>query len=195
LPEPKQIGLREQQRNVLLELIMTTKRVVYMTADGLHIIVPGKREVAEVKAAAAKLGQTMTDAQLATVACAGALVGAPDGIDPLICDLSDIPSDRTFRAAWTRDGATPVSVNMDQARGIAQASIRATRAPLLTALDVEFTRAQGSKDQATADAVEARRQTLRDAPADARIINAVDPAALKTAMTAVLADMQTVAAR
>lgn len=166
-------------------------KVVYTQANGaLAVIVPANKFVAEIQAAAEKLGEPLTDAQLAVMACGKALAQAKDGTDPLICDDADIPTDRTFRNAWKRGGATPVAVDMTKAAEIAKQNIRTERAPLLAAQDVLFTKAQGQKDQAAADAVEAKRQALRDATADARIAAAKDPTALKAAMEAVIAGMK-----
>ncbi len=164
--------------------------VVWTNPKGiLHVEVPANKFIAEIENAAARLGESFTPAQLAVVAC-GKAVTNKNGIDPLICDEADIPTDRTFRNAWERDGARPVKVNMDKALVIAQNQIRAERAPMLAALDVEFTRAQGKKDQAAADAVEAERQKLRDATEDSNLLSAADPDALKSAMQAVVAGMK-----
>lgn len=103
-----------------------------------------------------------------------------DASDVAVIDGAAIPSDRTFRAAWTAAAGT-VTVDMPKARAIHLDRIRAEREVALAALDVEFSKAIGAKDQAAADAVEAKRQALRDLPASvASILNAAaTPEALK----------------
>jgi len=90
-------------------------------------------------------------------------------------DEKDTPTDRTFRAAWGHD----LNVRMPEARSLWRDKLRAARGPKMAALDIEFSRAVGRKDQAAADAAEAKRQALRDAPADPRIEEAQTPDQLK----------------
>jgi hypothetical protein len=161
-------------------------------SGGLAVEIPAQKFWTEVEETAARLGVTMSPEQIA-VACMGKALArhAKDGAGaPLLCEDTDLPADRTFRNAWERDGAAPVKINMDKARKIATSAIRTERAPLLTELDKAFTRAQGQKDDKMADAVEAKRQALRDAPADKRIAEAGDPESLKAAMKAVVAEMK-----
>jgi len=68
-------------------------------------------------------------------------------------------------------------VDMAKAREIHKTNIRTAREPLLTALDVEFQKAQETS-ASTTDIV-AKKQALRDAPADSGIAAASDEAALK----------------
>ena len=102
-----------------------------------------------------------------------------DAIDVAIVNASSLPSDRTFRDAWKRDGNGLVSVNMAKARQIHRQRIRRAREPLFSALDIAFMRALGLRDEARAGAVECRRQALRDAPADPAIDSAATPDELK----------------
>lgn len=96
-----------------------------------------------------------------------------------------IPADETFRGAWVlRDGA--IAHDMPKALVIAQDAIRATRAPKLAALDVDFMRAVEAGDSAKQAQVAAQKQRLRDATADARLTGAQTPEALKAAMQAVI---------
>lgn len=78
-----------------------------------------------------------------------------------VIDPSDIPADRTFRDALTHDGEK-LTHDMGKARAIKLGHLREERADKLATLDVEFTRATGQKDTVEADAVEAKRQALRD---------------------------------
>jgi len=68
-------------------------------------------------------------------------------------------------------------IDMAKAREIHKNKIRNARKPLLEALDIEFQIAQETS-ASTADIV-AKKQALRDAPADSGIAAASDAAALK----------------
>ena len=68
-------------------------------------------------------------------------------------------------------------IDMAKAREIHKTNIRTARTPLLAALDVEFQKAQETS-ASTTDIV-AKKQALRDAPADSGIAAASDEAALK----------------
>jgi hypothetical protein len=68
-------------------------------------------------------------------------------------------------------------IDMAKAREIHKAKIREARTPLLSALDVEFQKAQETS-ASTTDIV-AKKQALRDAPADSGIASASDADALK----------------
>ena len=68
-------------------------------------------------------------------------------------------------------------IDMAKAREIHKTKIREARTPLLAALDVEFQKAQ--ETSADTSAIVAKKQALRDAPADSGIAAASDEAALK----------------
>ena len=67
--------------------------------------------------------------------------------------------------------------DMAKAREIHKLKIRTARTPLLAALDVEFQKAQ--ETSADTSAIVAKKQALRDAPADSGIAAASDATALK----------------
>ena len=69
------------------------------------------------------------------------------------------------------------SIDMAKAREIHKEKIRFARKPLLEALDIEFQIAQETS-ASTTDIV-AKKQALRDAPADSGITSAADTDALK----------------
>ena len=69
------------------------------------------------------------------------------------------------------------SIDMAKAREIHKEKIRVARKPLLEALDVEFQKALET-GASTTDIV-AKKQALRDAPADSEITSAADTDALK----------------
>ncbi len=68
-------------------------------------------------------------------------------------------------------------IDMAKAREIHKTNIRTAREPLLAALDVEFQKALET-GSSTTDIV-AKKQALRDAPADSAIDAATDADALK----------------
>ena len=68
-------------------------------------------------------------------------------------------------------------IDMAKAREIHKTNIRAARTPLLEALDIEFQKALET-GTSTTDIV-AKKQALRDAPADSGIAAASDADALK----------------
>ena len=70
-----------------------------------------------------------------------------------------------------------IKTDMEKAREIHKANIREARAPKLTELDVQFQRALET-GASTTDIV-AKKQALRDAPADDLIISASTEAELK----------------
>ena len=61
-------------------------------------------------------------------------------------------------------------IDMAKAREIHKANIRTARAPKLAELDVEFQKAQ--ETSADTSAIVAKKQALRDAPADSGIASA-----------------------
>ena len=78
------------------------------------------------------------------------------------CDPSTLPSWR-FLDCWRHNGKT-VIVDMALAREQRLTEIRSERMSRFVALDAEWMRATGQKRAAEADAIEARRQLLRDIP-------------------------------
>ena len=78
-------------------------------------------------------------------------------------------------------------VNMAKAREIHKTNIRKARSPKLAELDVEFQKAL--ETSADTSAIVAKKQALRDAPADSGIDAATDEAGLKAQWnTAILGD-------
>ena len=68
-------------------------------------------------------------------------------------------------------------VDMAKAREIHKTNIRTARAPKLQELDIEFQKAQ--ETSADTSAIVAKKQALRDAPADSGIASASTTDALK----------------
>lgn len=86
----------------------------------------------------------------------------PEGLDYKIIDISDLPEDRYFRNAWEYEGT--ISINMSKARDIHMNKIRVLRDSKLKELDVPNISAISRGDKATALAIEAKKQVLRDIP-------------------------------
>src|SRR5262249_28807419 len=99
--------------------------------------------------------------------------------DVRIVERSVFPEDRVFRNAWRQDGSGRIDIDMEKARGIQRNRIRAARAPLLAELDVAYQRADEREDTAAKADIAARKQALRDAPADPAIETARTPEELK----------------
>jgi hypothetical protein len=100
-----------------------------------------------------------------------------DSVSWRIVPDNEVPTDRTFRNAW-RGGAS-ISVDMPAAREIWRDKLRAERTPVLTDLDGQYQQALEGKNVAQQAAIAAKRQALRNVPADARITAAATPEALK----------------
>ena len=92
-------------------------------------------------------------------------------------NTADLPSDYSFRDAWTYDGSS-FGIDMAKARDKHRKRIRLVRTDLLAALDIEFQKALET-GASTTDIV-AKKNALRDAPADSAIDSASDTAALKS---------------
>ena len=68
-------------------------------------------------------------------------------------------------------------IDMAKAKEIHKENIRAVREPLLSALDIEYQRA--TVTSADTSAIVAKKNALRDAPADSAIDAATDESSLK----------------
>ncbi len=116
------------------------------------------------------------------------------------CTVADVPSDRTFRNAWKWDGAKSASdfpgkavkLDMPKAVELAKEKVREVRNPKLAKLDADYMKADEAGDSAGKAAVVAKKNQLRDAPADARLTSAVDHDSLKAAMEAVIGEIESV---
>ena len=83
-----------------------------------------------------------------------------------------VPTDRTFRGAWTFNGDA-VDVDMTAARDIWRDKIRRARTEPLAALDTAFMKALETGADTTQ--ITADKQALRDAPTHADIDAATTP--------------------
>ena len=109
-------------------------KIIYPTETGVAIIHPtGELSIEEV---AAK--------------------DVPAGVPYRIVNDDEVPSDRTFRNALKYD----LTVDMPKAQGITKDRLRQERTPLLTALDVQYQRAQ--EDGRDTTIIISEKQRLRD---------------------------------
>lgn len=117
---------------------------------------------------------------------------------------------RDFRDAWRLSG-TVISVDMAAARQIAIDEIKRFRKSLfegrpaiapsardpgqteIQALDARWMRAMARRDTAVADAIEAKREQLRNVTTDARLTSATTPEALKVAKDSIISEITAVA--
>ena len=100
----------------------------------------------------------------------------PSGLDYFIVEDSEIPKNTFFSRAWKIvDGK--IEMDITKAREVHRENIRMARQEKLAELDIEFQRAlESSSDTST---IVAKKQALRDAPADSAIDAATDEAGLK----------------
>jgi hypothetical protein len=105
----------------------------------------------------------------------------PEGADYVILDDSQVPGRGeldVFRDAWKlKRGA--IEIDMPRAREVQKARLRRERAPLLAALDADWSRAVAKGDAKAAQEIEAQRQALRDVTIDPAIDAATSPDDLK----------------
>lgn len=93
-------------------------------------------------------------------------------------DDIEVPADRTYRNAL-RDRGDKLDWDMPAARELHREKLRHARASAFVRLDGEWMKAQGQGKTAEADAVEAKRQMLRDLPDDPKIEDATTIQELK----------------
>jgi hypothetical protein len=110
-----------------------------------------------------------------------ALKDVPEGVAYEIVTTEDIPTDRTFRAAWKANGAA-VEVDLPQAKEIGHNMRRAKRAEEFAPHDDIIAKQIPGHDAAEA---EVARQAIRDKYAEMQdaIDAATTPEEIKTALT------------
>ena len=123
---------------------------------------------------------TNSDGTVSIITPAGdvndAIKDVPSGLSYEIVEDSVIPTDRSFRNAWKQNSKT-IETDMTKAKEIHKDKIRIARTPKLAELDIEFQKAQ--ETGADTSAIVAKKNALRDAPADSGIAAASDTDALK----------------
>ena len=92
----------------------------------------------------------------------------PGGKTSYIVDTSVVQNlDQDWRDAWTYDSSSGFGIDMTKAKNIHRNNIRARREELMPALDIEFQRAL--ETGADTSAIVAKKNALRDAPANSAI--------------------------
>lgn len=89
-------------------------------------------------------------------------------------DFQDWPTKETFYRAALRDLGDRIGYDMDHARVLHLRTLKDERAMAFPDLDAQWMKAFATGDKATADAVEAKRQALRDVPVS--LASAIDGA-------------------
>ena len=84
----------------------------------------------------------------------------PADADWKIVNLSEVPTDRTFRSAWEYNNG--LTVNVDKAKEIQKDKWRAARKPVLEKLDIDFMKAVETMDTNTIQTIAQQKQALRD---------------------------------
>ena len=92
----------------------------------------------------------------------------PGGKTSYIVDTSVVQNlDQDWRDAWTYDSSSGFGIDMTKAKNIHRNNIRARREELMPALDIEYHRAL--ETGADTSAIVAKKNALRDAPANSAI--------------------------
>jgi len=141
-----------------------SKRIVYTRPEdgGLCVVTPAPKD---------RRAEESEDAWLKRVIKQSVPRNATD---VKICEYAALPQDRTWRDAWRFSGGA-VAIDMPIARDLHRNKLRALRAPLLAALDIEYQRADEFGDPALKAEIATRKQTLRDLPANPAIDTAATP--------------------
>ena len=110
----------------------------------------------------------------------------PDGLSYYIVEDEEIPKNTFFERAWKIvDGK--IEMDIAKAREVHRENIRIARQEKLAELDIEFQRAL--ETSADTSAIIAKKQALRDAPADSAIDAATTESELKAQWnTSILGD-------
>lgn len=147
------------------------KRIIFNRQDsGVSVVVPAPQFVArfdtEAKALQAIIAKDIPS----------------DALNVETVNVDDIPSDRTFRDAWTRmPGGRTIGIDMKKAREIHAQRIAATQGSRLVTLKLDEHAAQLAGRTTDAVAFAAKRAALESLDLSAhgaRIANAANPTAL-----------------
>jgi hypothetical protein len=116
------------------------KIIAYNNAGGLGVIIPILNDESKITEFASKNIQA--------------------GVEYIIIDNSELPSDQTFRDAFEVNGG--LKFNSDKAKAIWKNKWREARKAKLALLDIDFMRAVESSDQAKQSEIASKKQSLRD---------------------------------
>lgn len=152
------------------------KRIIINNGDGTcGILVPSPEWVAREKFRIPFVddnGQVIhDDVRLDVVMSKLQFKDVPEGLASRITDVVNVPTDRTFRGAWTDDiPGEQIDIDMPRARSIHMDKIRVARDKKLEELDIETLKGVG---------VQTEKQVLRDIPQTFDISTALTPGDLK----------------
>ena len=111
----------------------------------------------------------------------------PAGASYRITEITNLPSDRHFRAAWTDAKRTKtVDVDMPKAREVHLNNLRRMREPKFTQLDRDYLRADERNDLTEKQRIAGLKQQLRDIPQTLDLSIAKTPEELKAIVPAIL---------
>jgi len=149
------------------------RKIIYTKPDGgIAVVSPVRNTIPYV--------ETLTDAEIEQRAFDRL---PPNAINPHF--VLSVPQDRTFRDAWTSNGAE-VLQEINKCREIHRAKLREMRLPKLAALDVEYMRADEDGDSAKKAEIAAKKRALRDVTNFSGIDEATTPDQLKLAIPEIL---------
>lgn len=131
-------------------------RIVYSEGDSVCVVVPSPKWSGSLEELANKMGISNYE----------------------IIPVSSVPNNRTFREAWERGSGT-VSVNMEKARGLWMAKIRASRNLKLNELDVAYMRADEENNGQLKAQIAQQKLALRNLPETFDLSSATTPEELK----------------
>jgi len=87
----------------------------------------------------------------------------PEGAAYRITTIDKLPSDKSFRNAWTDNFDTEtVDVDIEKAKELHKNTLRALRSPILAKLDVDYMRADEAGNEELKKAIVEKKQALRD---------------------------------
>lgn len=125
------------------------------------------------------VGEDDSDERLAAEIAKSVFPGDAQPVSWRRVSLDDFPvKHNDLRGAWTDDGGT-IFVEMEKAKELTRDRLRAERAPLLAALDIEAMKAVEAKDDAKLAEIAAEKQRLRDITKLSSIERASKPEDLK----------------
>lgn len=124
------------------------RRIIKREDGGIAVVIPAPKSRRKDEAEQTWLARVFAKA-------------TPIDVEYVDVPASVIPSDRTFRDAWEKNG-NGIAVNMAKAKAIHIDRWRVARKPLLEKLDVAFMLALEADDKIQIAEIKAKKQTLRD---------------------------------
>ena len=131
---------------------MTTKRIIYTRPDGgVSVVCPTPEFMSRFENESEAIS-VLREKNVPT-----------DATNIQECNVDDLPSRGSFRAAWTQTGDAQ-TVDMGKARAIKTDQIRPERNKKLAALDIDYIRADEAGNTDKKQSIATVKQKLRDLP-------------------------------